>query len=338
MWAGIAMAAAAIGGALLQSNSASQASKSQEAGTRAGIEAQERATGITRSDQAPAREAGKSSLAAMRLLMGIQPGSQGAVTQNYSGSLVDSTGGKPAPNAELYGTDPAYRKVWDEVQGIHDDWRRSTGAPAGYNSGSDPQWIERAMRERLPATATQQPVETAADGGEFGDSPLMRKFTLEDFENDPVTKASLKFGMDEGEKAIRRMFGASGMSRSGAAVKAASRFATDYGSQKASESYARFEGDKTNIFNRLASVAGLGQTANNVTASGTMNAANNTSAMLTAEGNARGAAAIAQGNAFAGAGNTIANTAMNMYTLDRLTEERQPKPQQQYTMVPALDV
>jgi hypothetical protein len=147
---------------------------------------------------------------------------------------------------------------------------------------------------------------------------------MEDFQNDPVTRASFDFGLSEGQKAVQRMFGSRGMSRSGAAVKAATRFATDYTDTKAGESQQRFVGDQANEFNKLAAVSGIGQAATTTTAGvGAGNSAQN-AALLSAEGNARGAATIAQGNAFSGGLNTIGNNAMGQFTLDRILTSRQP--------------
>ena len=211
---------------------------------------------------------------------------------------------------------------------------------------------------------------------------LRQRFTLEDFENDPVNKKAFEFGLSEGEKAVQRMFGARGMGRSGAAIKAATRFAEDYAGSKAGESRARFIQDQESLYNRLAGVAGTGQNASTGSAQlgaqasaqlGSMGSQNSAllanmggqnaallgnlgsqnssllgnlgsqssalrgnlgaqySALLSnnanvignnivGAGNARGAAAIAQGNAFAGGVNNAATAlylgpALRRYTM-----------------------
>ena len=141
---------------------------------------------------------------------------------------------------------------------------------------------------------------------------------MDDFQNDPVTKASFDFGMSEGEKAVQRMFGARGMSRSGAAVKAATRFATDYTGTKAGESYNRFTADQGNVFNKLAAVSGIGQAATNSTAQAGANTTNAISDITVGTGNARGAASIAQGNAYGNAASRVGNQISSQYTLDRI--------------------
>jgi hypothetical protein len=69
-------------------------------------------------------------------------------------------------------------------------------------------------------------------------------------------------------------------------------------------------------------VAGIGQTATTNTASLGAQTAGNISGMLTAEGNARGAAAIARSNAMGGAVNQVGNQIYGQYTLDRILGPR----------------
>ena len=145
---------------------------------------------------------------------------------------------------------------------------------------------------------------------------LVRRFTLDDFEADPVNQLGFHFGLDEGTKAVRRMFGARGMSRSGSAAKALTRFATDYTGTKAGESYSRFTADQGNLFNRLAAVSGIGQAATTTTANLGANAATNIGNIAIGAGNARGAAEIARGNAFSNALSQGANIANQRYLLD----------------------
>ena len=95
--------------------------------------------------------------------------------------------------------------------------------------------------------------------GEFGS--LTRKFNANDLANDPVYNSGLKFGLDQGTGALNQRAIANGSYDSGATLKALTRFANDYGSTKANESYNRFNTDNTNTYNRLAGVSGAGQTA-----------------------------------------------------------------------------
>lgn len=156
----------------------------------------------------------------------------------------------------------------------------------------------------------------------FGD--LNRRFTIGDFEADPVNQLGLQFGLDEGTKAIRRMFGAQGIGRSGAAAKALTRFGTDYGNTKAAESRNRFMQDQDMTFNRLAGVSGVGQTATAQTGALGANMANNVGQNIIGAGNARGAAAIAGANAFAAPIAQAGNIMSTKYLLDSMRSPSAP--------------
>jgi hypothetical protein len=115
-----------------------------------------------------------------------------------------------------------------------------------------------------------------------------------------------QFGLKQGQQAIDRMSAASGGRLSGAALKAASQYNTDYANTGYSTAYNRANQARADRLNRLAALAGIGQTAVQQTGAAGANAANQISGMMTAQGNASAAGQIAQGNIWAGAGNQIA--------------------------------
>jgi hypothetical protein len=131
-----------------------------------------------------------------------------------------------------------------------------------------------------------------------GAGDLTRKFTLEDFASDPVTQLSFQHGLDEGRKAIERRSPLTSGYDSGATLKALTRFGTDYGNQKAGESRGRFVEDQTNLYNRMAGLAGSGQTASTQVGANAMQTGQNVSGILSSLGDAMGASKIAQGNAW----------------------------------------
>lgn len=256
---------------------------------------------LTRSDTSTARQVGDTALTTLAGRTGLA----GPGASKTSGSLVDTSSGIPKPNAMLYSNDPAYRAAWDDFMSYH---QRQYGR--GLGETSDVATIEREIRARLP--------ETSSAGMTPETAPLTRRFTMEDFQADPVNKASFEFGLSEGEKAVRRMFGANGLSRSGGAVKAATRFATDYAGQKAGESEGRFTSAQDREFAKMATLTGVGTNATNLTANAGASAANSIAGITTGVGNARGAATIAGGNAFGNAANNVANTVQRQFTMDDL--------------------
>jgi hypothetical protein len=186
---------------------------------------------------------------------------------------------------------------------------------------------------------------TRSDQAPYRDTGARALGQLETGNNTPLDPASVQmdpgyeFARHQGQQAIDRMAAASGGRLSGAALKAASQYNTDYATTGYSTAYNRQNLARSDRLNRLAALAGIGQTGTQqVGAAGTsatsqlgtsgtsamnalgqagtaaanaignagMNSANSISTMLTAQGNASGAAGIAQGNIWGGVGNQLA--------------------------------
>lgn len=156
------------------------------------------------------------------------------------------------------------------------------------------------------------------------DGELFRKYGIEDWNNDPVQQISGNFALDEGRRAIERRSPLSGGFDSGTTLKALARFGSDYGNQRANESYNRFNNTQTQQFNRLASLSGVGQNATNQIGAAGANAANaigqgalntgNVMAGLYSNlGNAQGAARIAQANIFSNAAGSVGDSIGNWW-------------------------
>lgn len=154
---------------------------------------------------------------------------------------------------------------------------------------------------------------------QVADSPLLRNFSTDDLANDPVYNSGLKFGMDEGTKAIERRAAAGGGYDSGAALKGITRFANDYGSTKAAESRSRFVEDQNNTFGKLSGIAGMGQGSTSVGVSAGANNASNLSSLYSGQGNANAAASIAGGNAIGSGANSAANYYQQQQLLNQLS-------------------
>lgn len=103
-----------------------------------------------------------------------------------------------------------------------------------------------------------------------------------------------KFGLDQGTRALNSGAAARGMTYSGAAGKALTRYGQDYAGTKLDQSY-----------NRLANIANLGQVA--VNGQNNQQFANNTSNNLIGLGNARAGASMYQGRLWGNAANSLVN-------------------------------
>lgn len=126
----------------------------------------------------------------------------------------------------------------------------------------------------------------------LGQGDFNKKFTLADFEQDP----GYQFRLNEGTKALQASAAARGGLNSGATLKALTRYGQDYGSSEYDKAYSRYNNDQTSRFNRLSSIAGIGQTANNTMANAGTNYANNVSQNQMAAGNAQAAGTVGMAN------------------------------------------
>jgi len=100
-----------------------------------------------------------------------------------------------------------------------------------------------------------------ADYGKYG-----RDFGTSDFVTDP----GYLFRLTEGQKAIDRSAAARGGTQSGAALKAATRYGQEAGSQEYGRAYDRYQTNRSNQLAPLGSIATMGANAatNSATAAG----------------------------------------------------------------------
>lgn len=137
--------------------------------------------------------------------------------------------------------------------------------------------------------------------GKLQDPEFQKSFTMADFTADP----GYQFRMQEGQKAIERSAAARGGLMGGGTMKALTRFGQDQGAQEYQNAYSRFNNDQTTRFNRLASISGVGQTANAQNQQAGMNYGNNVSENQIGFGNAQAAAYIGDANRNAGMFNNL---------------------------------
>ena len=143
-------------------------------------------------------------------------------------------------------------------------------------------------------------------------------FTSSDLENDPIYQKALQWATTQGTQAINRAAAARGGIDSGSTLKGIVDYALGSASQYGNDAFNRFQTQQSNLFNRNASVAGLGQTAVGQTTAAGANAANNISDLITGAGNARAASIVGGANALTGAANNIANYYTGQQTLDKV--------------------
>lgn len=161
---------------------------------------------------------------------------------------------------------------------------------------------EGIAEQRRQFDLTREDYKPYREAGQRGlgafESELNRPVTSADVMQDP----GYQFGLTQGQTALDRKIAAMGGRVSGSALKAASRFGTDYATTGFNAAYQR----RQDRLNRLAALAGIGQSATGSSAQAGMNMANNVSGMLTAQGDASAAAQLARGNIWGNATNQIA--------------------------------
>lgn len=341
-----------LGGAM-QSDSASEAAGIQSAATeraaqatlqaqREAIAEQRRQYDTTRADFAPFRDVGTSSIRTLARLMGLPSsvvsgatsGASAAPSRSWDSFYQEALARAPRSSQP--------QGVWVDGAEGEKVWVTNPITSIGetYNLGQpqpDEAWAraeaDRLFASQAPAMAASE--APAAEAGDVLNSPLNRKFTMADFWADPVVQAGYQSGLDRGTKAINLGAGAAGLRNSGQTLKALTKFGTDYTGGMASDSRNRFVDDQTTVFNRLSGMAGSGQAATGSTASAGAGTSGNISNAITSGGNtvaglysnlgnARGAAAIAGGNAWGNAFDTVGNWWKQKSMMDRMFPQTTP--------------
>lgn len=175
----------------------------------------------------------------------------------------------------------------------------------GANSSRKAASAQAAAADNAAELQNQQYQQTRADQAPWraaGEQALNKlipltdytKFGMDQFQQDP----GYAFRLSEGQKALDRSAAARGGLISGGALKAATRFGQDMGSQEYQNAFNRYQTERSAQLNPLQSLAGLGQSATNqVTAAG-QNYANNAGNAMMSGAAANAAGMVGQANAF----------------------------------------
>jgi len=255
-------------GSALQSGAASDAADAQSAASAASIAENRRQYDQTRSDYAPYRSIGTNALRRLGALYGLQDtsgqaGGSGGVTENEIRQMLIgqySTPGTPGR--------------WEQSGGGEGDgvMRYIDAIPGTVNQPA----LDTAVAQRMqnqPATGAPQVYNDGLD------API---------EMDP----GYEFGLRQGQQALDRKFAASGGRVSGASLKAAQQYGVDYATAGYNSAYQR----RQDRINRLQQLAGIGQTSTAASAQAGDAAAARNANLYGAQGNAAGAASLAQGS------------------------------------------
>lgn len=296
--------AVSVGGALMQSSAAGDAADAQSGAAANSTAEQRRQYDQTRQDQKPFYNTGVSANQQLAYLMGLNPTASSPAPLQTSTSL-STAAQQPA------GGQPLSKPEWEALNARN-------GMDVGGTKGEYEAYLTEASKQfngyygtpapvpaATPATATGTYDNTNPNLGGFGS--LAKGFSMADYEADP----GYAFRLSEGQKALERSAAAKGGLNSGAAMKAAITYGQGQGSQEYGNAYNRYNTNQTNLYNRLAGLAGSGQTSANTLATVGQNTANQISGNYNAVGNAQAAGSIAQGNAWSTGLNNVASSLYN---------------------------
>jgi hypothetical protein len=255
------IAAAVAGSSVVGAVASNAAAKKQAKGAKKAAQLQQEQYYQTREDQMPFLEAGYGSLNRLNELLGIEQEAKPFIPEF---------------------DEAAYLRANPDVA-ISVARGKSASGLAHYN--------QRGRREgrQIFLTTDPGPPVRSADFGKYG-----RDFGMSDFQADP----GYAFRLSEGMKALDRQAAARGGLMSGSALKAATRFGQDLGSQEYQNAFNRYQVNRSNQLTPLQSMAGMGQTTAQQLGQAGQNYATNA-------GNAYAAAGQAQAAGIMGAANAL---------------------------------
>lgn len=212
-----------------------------------------------------------------------------AAAAAIGGSLISADANRSASNKARGST-----KAADELQRLMYEQTRQDNMPA--------------LQARNNALAQlQQLLGVGGDPKAANYGVLNKAFTGADMLKEP----GYQFGLTQGTQALERSAAARGGLYSGATMKALQRYGQDYAGTKFNEAFTRSRTTRGDMFDRFASLAGLGQTGASQMAGSGQNYANQVGSNQIGLANFQGAAGIHQGNQISNGMNQLAAWAMN---------------------------
>lgn len=299
-----------VGSSFLSSRSSSKAADAQRGASQAAVGEQRRQYDQTREDFSRYREIGGFGLNTLADYLGLSGGTINgqAVNQPVSPNQQDfmkTTTGPRRVIGQQYGTD-----IWGGGE------QNTTFDQAGWEAAL------AKYNQDLQAYQAQQQTARSQQDGTFGS--LLADF---EFEKDP----GYGFRQAEGEKAVLRRASTLGNRYSPVTMKALQRFNQGLASDEYSAAFNRDQVTKGNRFNKLSTIAGLGNSATAQTAQSGSVTASNIGNYLTQGGNAQAAGIVGSQNAINSGIQNAGNAIQNQYWMNQFLNNRSSQPAQQAT-------
>jgi hypothetical protein len=145
-----------------------------------------------------------------------------------------------------------------------------------------------------------------------GDNALLNMTNLSNYDPTPsaadvMATPGYQFGLDQGVKAREGSAAAKGGLYSGNALKELTRYGNDYGTGKFQEARNNMTTDFGNRWNRLSTLSGSGQAAQNQVQAAGQNYASNVGNLGLSNAGYQGAAGVAQSNIYGNAANELSS-------------------------------
>lgn len=214
------------------------------------------------------------------------------------GALVSGVMGNKAAKTQAQAADRASSLSEQQYQRTREDQLRQY----------EQQRTDQAPYREAALPSIQNLARGLQEGGEYS-----RSFGIGDFDADP----GRLYRLSQGEQGINRAAAARGGWNSGATLKALARFNSDQASQEYGAAYSRFNTDRTTKFNRNATMAGYGQTANSAIGNAGTNAygqiANAGQSNIQQQALAGQAAGEARASGYVGMSNAIGGGIKSIY-------------------------
>lgn len=289
-WGAILSAVApSVVGGLLGKSGTDSAVGAQTAGAQAATDEQRRQFDLVRGDNAPRIQSGNAALQKLSSLLGLSSPApdreaiRRSLAPNYASTASPSTGASPAlasPDAGNY-SEGGNGSMLQQLRA-----NQPGGDPFATNTQTNSAGLDAATE------AEYQRQMQGASGSSPDSGALLKNFTGADVATEP----GYQFGLNEGMKGLERSLAARGTPYGGAALKAASRYNSDYAGTKFNEAFNRDKANKSATFGMLSGVAGTGQTAGNQVSAAGQNMANQVGNNLIGAGDARASGYLANSN------------------------------------------
>lgn len=260
------------------------------------------------------------------------------------GSAIASSSASDAGDAQAGGANAGaqYQKqMYDTTRGDLSGYRKAGNSATNYLSsmlGLDPTGYYQDQYKNhlnqqgygLPENWVANPDEAWAygnaqgnvDSSQFGS--LLRPFSASDLKSNLAPNYDFMLG--QGQTATNNLSNLSGGVISGNALKGINDYTQNYAQNAYQQAYNNYNTNQSNIFNRLSSIAGLGENASAQTGTIGSNTANGVSGALQNAGTATAGGIVGSGNAMSQG----LNNAASWYKLGNISNGSGSTPQYAY--------